>query len=493
MLDGPHTIPFRASPAAEQRRTGYAEVASWLLQRWGLIALASGVCAFLAYGASLLIPPSFVATTALFIDSRGIQPLAGAAGQPPSGDNNFEVSFIESQARIVTSRSVLSRVVAAEDLADEPSSGAAAALADRLKGLVGAAPAEPLSAEGRRLKALQALADRVTVKRPERTFIMEVSVRAPAPETAARLANAVAQAYLDEQTTAHAGKARRANDALTSRLDELRDRLRQSQARVQAYREKHGLVGTRTQLSSEQQLTEANAQLAQARQQRVQSRAHLDGLSRAEREQVPEGTTPEAVASPTISQLRSKQADAKRLLDSALTQFGPRHPAVRDARDQLASIDRSLQAELARIRQAALLEYKRATAAEKASQAIVNRLSNEAADTSNALSELGQLQQEVDVNKNLLNTFLSRSREMGEFEQLDTGTARVISIAEPPLQRAFPPRGIVFMVLGGALGFWLAVAGIVLQKTRILSTWAGRRPPETGTALRRLEQRDLAS
>ncbi|WP_232630412.1 GumC family protein [Methylobacterium sp. Leaf118] len=493
MLDGPLNLLSKRPPAAAERLAGYAEVASWLLQRWSLIAVASCLCAFLTYGASLLVPPSFVATTTLFIDSRGIQPLAGAAGQPPSGDNNFEVSFIESQARIVTSRSVLSRVVAAQGLADDPASGAGTTLADRFKDFIGAAPAEPPSAESRRLKALQALADRVTVKRPERTFIMEVSVRASTPETAARLANAVAQAYLDEQTTAHASKARRANDALTSRLDELRNRLRQSQARAQAYREKHGLVGTRTQLSSEQQLTEANAQLAQARQQRVQSRAHLDGLSRAEGGQGSEGVSPEAVTSLTISQLRSKQADAKRQLDSALTQFGARHPAVRDARDQLASIDRSLQAELVRIRQAAQREYQRASAAERASQAIVDRLSNEATDTSSALSELAQLQQEVDVNKNLLNTFLSRSREMGEIEQLDTSTARIISTAEPPLQRAFPPRGIVFLVLGGALGFWLAVACIVLQRTRILSTWAGRIAPATGTALRRLEQRDLVS
>ncbi|GAB6841076.1 uncharacterized protein involved in exopolysaccharide biosynthesis [Methylorubrum rhodinum] len=492
MLDGPHNIPFRRPPEAEDRRARYAEMVSWLLQRWGLIAGASCVCAILTYGASLLIPPSFVATTTLFIDSRGIQALAGAAGQPPSSDNNFEVSLIESQARIVTSRSVLSRVVAAQGLADDPAS-VGTTVTDRIKGLLGAAPAEPPSAESRRLKALQALADRVTVRRPERTFIMEVSVRAPAPETAARLANAVAQAYLDEQTTAHAGKARRANDALTSRLDELRDRLRQSQARAQAYREKHGLVGTRTQLSSEQQLTEANAQLAQARQQRVQSRAHLDGLSRADGGQDSEGVSPEAVTSLTISQLRSKQADAKRQLDSALTQFGARHPAVRDARDQLASIDRSLQAELARIRQAAQREYQRASAAEKASQAIVDRLSNEAADTSSALSELAQLQQEVDVNKNLLNTFLSRSREMGEIEQLDTSTARIISTAEPPLQRVFPPRGIVFLVLGGALGFWIAVACIVLQRTRILSKWAGRVASAPATALRRLEQHDLVS
>ncbi|WP_375454035.1 GumC family protein [uncultured Methylobacterium sp.] len=497
MLDGPHSIHLkRPPPVVDGGRASYVEILSWLLERWGLIACASVVCAVLTYGASLFIPPSFVATTTLFIDSRSLQPLATPPGQAPSGDNNSEVSFIESQARIVTSWSVLSRVVAAQGLADDPASGGGvgATITERIKGLLGVAVAEPPSSETRRFRAIQALADRITVRRPERTFIMEVSARAPTAETAAQLANAVALAYLDEQSAAHAGKARRANDALTSRLDVLRERVRQSQARAQAFRETHGLVGTRTQLNSEQQLTEANAQLAQARTQRVRSRAHLDGFARMDAGQAPEGNTPEAVASITISQLRSKQADVRQQRDAALTQFGPRHPAVRNARDQLASIDQSLQAELGRIRQATQLEYQRASAAEKAAQAIVDRLSDAASGTSSALAQWTQLQQEVEINKNLLNTVLGRSREMNEIEQLDFSIARVISTAEPPLQRVFPPRGIVLLIAGAALGFWLAVAHILLRRTRILSAWARRLAPPTGTTVRGVMERgDLAS
>jgi uncharacterized protein involved in exopolysaccharide biosynthesis len=476
MLDNFRGIQPSPQTTVDPQRSGYAEVLSWLARGWVSLACVSSACAILAYGGSFLIPANFVATVTLFVDSRSLQPLANTSGPAQGGDNNYEVSSVESQAKIITSRSVLSRVVADENLTDDPAfmQAGGTSLGDWVRSLVGISPARAPTKEAHQLRALQELFERVTVRRPERTFIIDVSVRARTNDMAARLANAVAKAYLDEQAAAQAARARRANDALTSRLTELRERLRTSQERLQAFKDRHGLVGTRLQLSSEQQLTDANAQLSQARIDRIRSLAQFDNLSQAASGSNPDAEVPEALASPTVSDLRGRQAEARRQLTSILGQFGPNHPSVRDAKDQLASLNQSLQAELQRIRQAARLRYQRALAAETAAQALVDLLSAKAADTSGALAEATQLQQEVDINRNLLNTFLSRSREMDELAQIDASTARIVSTAEPPFDRAFPPRGIVFVVVGAALGFWIAAARIVLQRSLLLR--AGRGP-----------------
>ncbi len=430
------------------------------------LGLLGGVA---AYGTSFLIPASYVADAQIFVDPRSIQALDTQTTQP---DANAEVLFVESQAQIITSESVLSRVVAADKLAADPEfnraaiqggdPGLGARLAERL-GLRTADPA-PVPELAERT-ALAALADRVTVRRPERTFVLDIAVRARTADKAAQLANAVAQAYFDEQSDAHTQMARRANKSLTDRLDELRGRVRNSEERADVFRRDHGLVGTRTQLVSEQQLTDANTQLAQARSRVIAAQSRIDEIRQIGAKANQPGASPEALVSPTITLLRGQQAEAKRRLDKALGQLGPRHPEVRDARAEVEGLDRAVTAELARIAQAARVELQRATATEAAQRKVVDDLSGQATSASSAFTQLGEIEREVDVNKNLLNTFLNRARETSELEQMNTNTARLISTAQPPSSRTFPPRGSVFAMLGLFAGLALG-SGIALLRVR---------------------------
>lgn len=434
------------------------EALSVLRRRGAVIVLFALLCGCIAYGLSLLLPQSFVANTQVFVDPRTIQALESTPGQGQA-DGNGEILFVESQSQIVSSQSVLSRVVASQHLDQDPEFNGAASggpFADfAIRGTQEAAP-EPDTATR---AAVAALAERVTVRRPERTFVLDIAVRARTAEKAARLANAVAQAYFDEQSDAHVAMARRANKALTDRLDELRDRVRQAEHRAQDFRRDHGLIGTRTQLISEQQLTDATTQLAQARSRVVQARSRLDEVRHLGSSALG-ADSPEAVLSPTITLLRGQQADAKRRLDNAMAQFGPRHPAVHDARSEMGGIDRAIAAELQRIAQSAKVEFQRATATEAAQRAIVDQLSSEASTATAAIVQLGEYEREIDVDKNLLNTFLSRAGETSELAEVNTSNARVISTAQPPRSRSFPPRGAIFLLLGffGGLGLGTLLA-----------------------------------
>ncbi len=440
-----------------------------LRRRWPVVAGAALLGAACLYGASALIPPSYVASAEIFVDPRTIQPLNSPPGQ--AEDSNVEIIFVESQAHIIGSQSVLSRVVDSEKLNEDPDFTAGSA--DR--------------------SALATLEDRVTVRRPERTFVLEISVKASTAAKAARLANAVAQAYFDEQAAAHAAAARRANQALTDRLDELRDRLHRAEERADAFRRSHGLVGTRTQLVSEQQLTDANTQLAQARSRVIAAQSRLDEVKRLTLPAGPSDTSPEAMMSPTITLLRGQQADAKRRLDKLLAELGPMHPSVRDAQFEVDGANRAVAGELARISESAKVDFARAKATETAQQKVVDDLSARSADASSAITELGEFDREVDVNKNLLNTFLSRARETSEIEQLDTGTARLISTAQPPRSRSFPPRGSLFaafgFLLGLAAGLLLVLIGEV-RRTAVPSPVVVPEPeavrPEPAPRIRRL-------
>ena len=438
-----------------------------VLAGWRVVAAVTCVGAALAVGWSMTATPVYVATAEIFIDPRNIQAL-DTPGGTNTGDNNAQVSFVESQARIVVSEGVLARAVDTEKLGDDPyfNGEGSPSLVSRWVQSLGILKPKPATEAERSRAAVLALGDRVTVRRPERTFVMDVSVKANQPDKAASLANAVAQAYFDQQNAAYADMARRAATVLNSRLDDLRNRVREAETKVQAFKAAHGLVGTRSQLSSEQQLTEANAQLAQAQGRVVLAQARLDEAQRLT-STGSEATTPEAVNSPTIALLRGQQAEAKRRLDNAMEQLGPRHPTVRDAQAEVDGLQRSIAAELGRLGQAARVEFRRAQSAQAAQKLAVDRLSEQAQKTGDALLQLNQLEREVEINKNLLDTFLSRARQVGELSGTNTSDGRVISMGLPPQQRSFPPRGVTVLILGAVLGL---AAGIGLAAR----SWAPR-------------------
>lgn len=458
--------------ASPPRRTDDTPQTAGLLAavwpHWMAILILAFACAAAAYAASRMMTPRFMATAQIFIDPRGLQVFDNEL-TPRQQDSNTAINFVESQARIVTSQSVLSRVVDSERLTEDPEfngkGGAswAVALLDRL----GMARGGEESLESRERQALNSLYDRVIVRRPERTFVIEVTVRAADPDKAARLANAVSHAYIDSQTAARADAARRATQSLTNRLDELRARVRSAEERAEAFRRQNGLVGTRTQLVSEQQLTDANSQLGQAQARVAEAQARHEQIQISLRSTSQAGALPEAVMSPTIAALRGQQAEARRRLADAQTEFGPRHPTVRNGQAQVADLDRAITDELGRIAQAARADLDRARAAEATQRRTVEQLTAQASSAGQAFVQLRELQREVDVNRNLLNTFLSRSRETSELERVDTSNARIITVAQPPRDRVFPPRGVVMaaagFVVGAGLGIGLAILLALLK------------------------------
>ena len=91
--------------------------------------------------------------------------------------------------------------------------------------------------------------------------MVDVSVTDGDPAKAVQLANAVAQAYLAEQTQVRADAARQVSQSLSARLKELKDRVRTAEERVETYKTQNNIFGANGQLIDEQQLFELNNQL----------------------------------------------------------------------------------------------------------------------------------------------------------------------------------------------------------------------------------------
>jgi len=406
----------------------------------------------------LAVPHRFTAATQILIDPTDLHAV-GNDPNPANQTNDAAVLQVESQVRVLGSDSVLRRVVSAESLDHDPEFvGEPSALRGLMAfvGLGGARRADPA------LTALNALKRKLQVKRAERTYVVDVSVSSQDPAKAARLANAVAQGYLAEQTDVRSGAARQISQSLSARLNELKDRVREAEDRVETFKARNNIVGAGGQLVNEQQLSELNNQLGVAHARTAAAKARLEQVERLQLSRDEIGAFPEAVQSQTISALRSQYAEVMRREAEQMTSLGQRHPAVIEIQAEAARLRKMVEDEIHRIALAARSEYESARANEAALAANLETLKHNAVTTGEAMVTLRELERDVQASRAVYESFLVRARETGEQEQLDTKNIRVISRAGPPQGRSFPPPN--FLLAVGALLIGVgAGSGIVIM------------------------------
>lgn len=470
----------RAAPVAAPAGMALLTDPAWLVRtlwaRKGLIVLATIVGAILAAFASLLVPPKYVSTAQLFIDPRDLRVLQNEVSPNVSGGDPTSItSYLESQARIIASDSIKMRVVESEGLDKDPDFGGEAARTGLSRILADLLPGSGAPSHEGMLYALAALDKNVSVRRGERTFVIDIAVTAREAAKAARIANALANAYLENQAAVRADAAQRATVALTGRLEELRNRLRVAEEKAERYKEANNIVGVGAGKSmAEEQLALNNAQLVALRTRVTEARAKYDQTLATRPAGIEAGAIPEAVASNTMTALRAQLGAALAKEADLLASLGARHPALAAAQAQTRDARRQIADELSRIARSTKVELDRAIEAERQIARRVEQLTTSQYAASRASVELRELEREVESSRVVYDAFLRRARETGELAGIDTTNARVISAAMPALEKSGVSRRTIVM-LGGIAG---GGTGVALALGLALFGAAGARPPE---------------
>jgi len=454
-------MPERPHTAERDARTSPGELLAvlWRRRLWIALGTLAGLIAAVAF--LTLVTPRYMAVAQLLIDPNDLRVMDNAV-TPSNTLNEAATAYVESQVRVLTSDTVLRKVIEQQRLDKDPEfaqppSAFRAALTVILQklGLGAQRDPDPIVA------VLQELAPKVGARRQERTYVVDLTASTRDPEKSARIANAIIAAYLEDQSDARMTAARRATDALSGRLQELKDRVREAESRAEAFKAQNNLVSASGQLVSEQQLSELTNQLTVAGGKADEAKARLDQIEILRRGKVDAGAIAEAVQSQTVAALRAQHAEVLRRKAELTARLGERHPSITDINAQAHDLQQLIDREVGRLAQAARGDYDRAQATRQALQARLNDLKQEAVTTNQALVRLREFEREVEASRAVYQAFLTRSRETSEQERVNTTNVRVLSEANVPNKRAFPPRTLIVLALalafgaaaGGGLGF----------------------------------------
>ena len=423
------------------------------LRRQRRILIAAVAISMLLAGAFVVLsPPKYRSMARLLIDPRGLQILKNEITRTSdSADSNL--LDVENQRYVILSRNILAATVKRGHLEENPLfGGAPPGLLGRLFAFFGRAPAKQDLED----KAIAKLADSIDVVRGERAYIIDITVTTRNPKVSADLANLIAKVYLEQEQESRVQTAKRASDALNGRASELGHEVQQAEEELETFRLRNNLAfGASGQLLGDQQVADLNTQLAMAKARAAAAQARVDLLEKAKGSKFDPSQLPEAMQSPVITALRGQYAQLVQQEASYATQFGPRHPALVQVRNQLQDVRNLISAELTRIAQSARTDLTRAKASEATLEHSIQQMRQTLGDKAVALAHMHELERTAEAKKSIYQSVLTRQKELEEQQGLDTSNTRIISEAVPATKTSGPPAVIVLvgaMIFGFGAG-----------------------------------------
>ena len=194
-------------------------------------------------------------------------------------------------------------------------------------------------------------------------FCIEIGASSRSPEKSAQIANAVAEAYIDDQQEAKREANRTTSAWLQERLQQLAEQSTAADRAVVAFKQQNNILSAGGKRLDEQNVADLNTRLVAARTQSSDVLARLNRIESIIRNWNPNATTlddtiSDELASTILTNLRQQYLELSRQEAEYSAQYGRDHLAVVNLRNRLRDLRTSTFDELRRIAAARKSDYE---------------------------------------------------------------------------------------------------------------------------------------
>ncbi len=306
--------------------------------------------------------------------------------------------------------------------------------------------------------------------------VIAIKYSAADGQTAADVANALAQTYVLSTREAKSGDNSRARQWLSGQIDDLRQKVTTSDAAVEKFRAESGLFKGATTTLGSQEISELNTQITLAEASSAEAAAKAEEIRSLLETRGSVEASSEVLSSATIQRLREQQVDAQRRLSDLSATYLPNHPKMQAAQKQVNELERLMRREALKIVDG--LQGQAKVAAARANS-LRNSLETMKAREGGSLQDdvkLKELEREAKANRDQLETLLARYADSNTRQNLDLqpGFARIIQSASVSATPYFPrvgPTVLLATLAGLGMGVGLAfLLEIMAQAARLNNT-----------------------
>ena len=423
---------------------------------WMALAIV-GAAVALAVIVTMLDTPRYSAAASLQINDQSDEVLGADLDPQIAPPSDWDIDrFLNTQLDVLRSRALAERVADALDLANDERFFAAMEVPVQAGGAS--------EAEKRKL-AVALLQGNSQVELRRTTRIAMVEFASTDPEVTARIANAFAEEFIQQNLQRRFDSSSYARNFVAEQLDEARASLEESEAALNDYARQTGLIRTRDTLATggadlaagtvtSSSLLQYNQAAIRAREARIAAESRWDAVRNS-----PLLSSQIVLANPTVQALMTRRAQLESELDAARDRYLPGHPAAARIEGDLAAVNNQLNRTASEVRQSVRAEYLAAQTAERRLDSQVDEARGNTLAEQDQSVRYNVLAREADTARSIYEGLLQRYRELNASAGIASSNITIIDRAQVPDLPSSPslPRNLAIGLLLG-----LAAAGIAI-------------------------------
>jgi len=432
-------------------------------RQWRLIVLVTGLSIVLGATYVAMSPSRYTARADMIIDTKRV---TWTQSEMASENRAIDDASVESEIETTKSEKVATAVINQLRLREDPEFiGAGSGLAHRILSLIplNAGPKKEPSNDELMQRVLANVQANLRVTRLGRSYVEQIAYTSLDPDKAAKIANAFADAYIEDQLQAKFEATRRASAWLEQRIGELRQQASNAYKAVQDFKSENSIIiGVDGRLASEVELDQLGRSLAKARADTSQARAKLDRISRIMEQRsdkeslIPDPVVTDALSSPVITKLRQQFLENQSKESEWSARYGKDHQAARNLRAEMVALQRAIWDELSRIAESYKSELQIARSQEDAIDKRMIEVFQKSGATRQSQVRLRELETAATTYRGIYETFLSRFTQSVQQQSFPSTEARVVTMAAPPRSPSSPKTALT-IALAALCGFGLGI------------------------------------
>ena len=308
-------------------------------------------------------------------------------------------------------------------------------------------------------RVLQRFEDRLKIDPVNRSRLVSIQFDSNDAGLAARIANSLAENYVDQNLQARWKATQKAADWLSQQLLGVKARLEKSEEHLQNYARRNDLVFLETDKEpsrnvENERVQQVQEELTKAEAQRYEKEALYRVIQAGDYESLPG-----EFESKVIQDLTERLAELKREYARLSTTFNADYPRVKEIQSQIEEIAAAIREQRKDAARRITNDYLAAVRRENLVRQALRQEQKQMSQVAARAVQYNILKREVDTNRQLYEGLLQRLKEASVSASLRASNIRIVDSAEPPTKPVKPkiPLNLgVAAIFGLGLGFCAA-------------------------------------
>jgi len=301
----------------------------------------------------------------------------------------------------------------------------------------------------------KAISTSIIVAPVKNSKIVNISYMSSDPELAALIVNSVAKAYMDEVLDIRMGSSQYAMKWLTEKADEERSRLQKAEQALQEYMRDKDIATLENKLTMfPERVSEVATKLASAETKRKELENLYSKVKGYAGNPEAAESLPAIASDPTMQSLRNQILAAEQKVADYQKKYGQKHPAMVSAAGELNMLKEKKTEQIRRVIESIKNEYELARSSEENFRKYAGQTKAETLSIGQKFIQYGVLKREVETSRQLFDAIVTRIKEQGVTQDIQTINAWVLEKAEVPKTPTSPDtrKNILFGLIAGLAG-----------------------------------------